>query len=116
MTAMDDALSRYDRDDIECDDFARAAAMFALMGSPVRVQLLWRLAEREHDVTSLADALGVSVATASHHLGRLRLSGLVSHRADGRRQVYSLDDPHLVHLVSDGVDHFADLRRRGRRA
>ncbi|MCH8611619.1 ArsR/SmtB family transcription factor [Arsenicicoccus dermatophilus] len=100
-----------DRDDVRPVDFERAAELFALLGSPVRVRLLWHLVEHEQDVTTLAEAAQVPLATASHHLGRLRMAGVVEHRADGRRQVYSLQDPHLVQLVSEGVDHVADLRR-----
>jgi DNA-binding transcriptional ArsR family regulator len=103
-----------DRERVEADDFAQASETFALLASPVRVRLLWLLSEGAWDVGHLAAQLGVSVATASHHLGRMRLAGLVSARSDGRRQVYSLDDPHVVSLVTEAVDHHADLRTRSR--
>ena len=103
-----------DRDRVQADDFQQAAGTFALLASPVRVRLLWLLSEQACDVGHLAGQLGVSVATASHHLGRMRLAGLVSARAEGRRQVYSLDDPHVVSLVTEAVDHHADLRTRSR--
>jgi DNA-binding transcriptional ArsR family regulator len=101
-----------DRGRVQSDDFRQASDTFALLASPVRVQLLWLLSEEACDVGHLAAQLGVPVATASHHLGRMRLAGLVSARSDGRRQVYSLDDPHVVSLVTEAVDHHADLRTR----
>ena len=103
-----------DRVRVQADDFVAASDTFAQLASPVRVRLLWLLSERPCDVGHLASALGVSVATASHHLGRMRLAGLVSARSEGRRQVYSLDDPHVVSLVTEAVDHHADLRPRSR--
>lgn len=103
-----------DRERVQADDFLQAADTFALLASPVRVRLLWLLSEQACDVGHLAAQLGVSVATASHHLGRMRLAGLVSARSEGRRQVYSLDDPHVVSLVTEAVDHHADLRARRR--
>jgi DNA-binding transcriptional ArsR family regulator len=103
-----------DRERVTADDFSQASDTFALLASPVRVRLLWLLSEDACDVGHLADRLGVSVATASHHLGRMRLAGLVSARSEGRRQVYSLDDPHVVSLVIEAVDHHADLRARRR--
>ena len=103
-----------DRERVQADDFLQASDTFAQLASPVRVRLLWLLSEQACDVGHLAAQLGVSVATASHHLGRMRLAGLVSARSEGRRQVYSLDDPHVVSLVTEAVDHHADLRSRGR--
>ena len=103
-----------DRDRVQADDFLQASDTFALLASPVRVRMLWLLSEQACDVGHLAGQLGVSVATASHHLGRMRLAGLVSARSEGRRQVYSLDDPHVVSLVTEAVDHHADLRTRSR--
>ena len=107
-------LRAIDRERVQPDDFLQAADTFAQLASPVRVRLLWLLSEQACDVGHLAAQLGVSVATASHHLGRMRLAGLVSARAEGRRQVYSLDDPHVVSLVTEAVDHHADLRTRSR--
>ena len=103
-----------DRERVLAGDFVEASDTFALLASPVRVRLLWLLSEEECDVGHLAAQLGVTVATASHHLGRMRLAGLVSARSEGRRQVYSLDDPHVVSLVTEAVDHHADLRARSR--
>ena len=107
-------LRAIDRERVQPDDFLQASDTFAQLASPVRVRLLWLLSEQACDVGHLAAQLGVAVATASHHLGRMRLAGLVSARSEGRRQVYSLDDPHVVSLVTEAVDHHADLRSRGR--
>jgi DNA-binding transcriptional ArsR family regulator len=111
---VDPASPAIDRERVQADDFLQASDTFALLASPVRVRLLWLLSEQACDVGHLAAQLGVSVATASHHLGRMRLAGLVSARSEGRRQVYSLDDPHVVSLVTEAVDHHADLRARTR--
>ena len=83
-----------------------------MLASPIRVQLLWLLSEGSYDVSSLAAQVDASVATTSHHLSKLRLAGLVNATTHGRRQVYSLEDPHVVSLVNEAVDHHADLRAR----
>jgi ArsR family transcriptional regulator len=60
--------------------------VFKTLGDPVRLQLLMQLAERagaEAAVHELAD-VGVSPATVSHHLKRLRRIGLIESRRDGR--------------------------------
>lgn len=93
-------------------DFAEAAETFALLATATRVRLLWLLAQDEHDVTALAAAVGATVPTVSQHLAKLRLADLVTARAEGRRQIYRVDDPHVVALVNQAVDHHHDLRVR----
>ena len=81
------------------------AEMFGLLASPTRVHLLWLLAAEERDVNSLADAVGATVPAVSQHLAKLRLAGLVSSRRQGRQQIYLVDDPHVVTLIAQALDH-----------
>lgn len=73
--------------------------MFALLSTPVRLHLLWLLSEGDRDVGTLAEETGQSIATVSHHLGKLKLARLVRAKRHGRRQVYVVDDPHVVEVV-----------------
>jgi DNA-binding transcriptional ArsR family regulator len=91
-----------------------AAETFAMLASPIRLHLLWLLAHGGKDVGTLADAVGASVATVSQHLAKLRLSDLVSARRQGKYQMYEVDDPHVVALVQQALDHHADLQSRAR--
>jgi DNA-binding transcriptional ArsR family regulator len=75
------------------------ASMFALLSATVRLHILWLLASGDRDVGTLADATGQSVATVSHHLGKLKLAGLVRARRVGKRQVYVVADAHIVDVV-----------------
>jgi len=94
------------------DLFGEAAETFAMLASPVRLHLLWLLARGAMDVGTLAEAVGGSVATVSQHLAKMRLTDLVSARRRGKHQVYELDDPHVVTLLQQALDHQADLRAR----
>ena len=76
-----------------------AASMFGLLAATVRLHLLWVLASGEQDVGTLAEATGQSLATVSHHLGKLKLGGLVRARRDGKRQVYVLEDSMVRDVV-----------------
>ncbi len=102
-----------DRDRVVTSDFVDASETLSMLGSPVRIKLLWVLTQGERDVTSLAEAVGEPLATASHHLRKLRAARLITSRSEGRHQFYALDDPHVVELVTQAVDHHADLRLRG---
>ena len=109
---MSRLVSVVDRARVAASDFADAAETLAMLGSPIRIHLLWVLSQGERDVTGLADAIGASLATTSHHLRRMRASRLITSRAEGRHQFYSVDDPHVVELIAQAVDHHADLRLR----
>jgi DNA-binding transcriptional ArsR family regulator len=82
-----------------------AAGTFDLLSIPIRLHLVWLAAQGEHDVGSLAEQAGVPIATASQHLAKLRLGGIVSGRRDGRHQIYTVDDPHVVALIEQIFDH-----------
>jgi DNA-binding transcriptional ArsR family regulator len=105
-------VSVVDRERVVASDLADAAETLAMLGSPIRIQLLWVLSQGERDVTSLSEAVGQPLATTSHHLRRMRAARLITSRADGRHQLYSVDDPHVIELVAQAVDHHADLRLR----
>lgn len=83
------------------------ARTFALLGTPARLHLLALAADGERDVSSLAEAAGISITAASQHLSKLRLAGLISARRDGRRQIYVVDDPHVLTVVDQMFDHIA---------
>ena len=89
-----------------------AAHTFSMLASPPRLQLLWVLAQHERDVTQLTELVGGSGPSVSQHLAKLRLAGLVSARRMGKHQFYRVDDPHVVELVRQAVDHHEELRRR----
>ncbi len=84
-----------------------AASTFALLGHPARLHVLWLAAYGEQDVTALAERAGVGVATMSQHLTKLRLAGLINVRREGRRHIYTVDDPHVLTLVDQIFAHIA---------
>ena len=95
------------------------AGMFAMLATPVRVHILWLLAHGDQDVGTLAENTGQSLATVSHHLGKLKLAGLVRDQRDGKRRVYVTTDAHVVDLVLGVIQRRLDAqtpRVRRRRA
>jgi DNA-binding transcriptional ArsR family regulator len=76
-----------------------AAAMFAMLSATVRLHILWLLSLGARDVGTLAEETGQTMATVSHHLGKLKLGGFVSARRDGRRQVYVTSNALSADLV-----------------
>jgi DNA-binding transcriptional ArsR family regulator len=88
-----------------------AAGMFGMLAATVRLHIVWILAHGERDVGSLAEEVGATAQVVSQHLAKLRLAGLVHARREGRRQVYLVDDRHLVMMVQEMVAHLRDGSR-----
>jgi DNA-binding transcriptional ArsR family regulator len=84
-----------------------AADTFALLSTPTRLHLAWLLARHEYDVGTLAEQTGATVAAVSQHLAKLRIAGLVTARREGRRQIYAVEDPHVLTLVAQIFAHIA---------
>lgn len=82
-----------------------AASTFGLLSSPARLHVMWLAAQGAYDVTTLAGRAGLSVATMSQHLTKLRLAGLISARKDGRHHIYTVDDPHILTLLQQIFAH-----------
>jgi DNA-binding transcriptional ArsR family regulator len=83
----------------------------------MRLHIVWVLAHGDTDVGTIAGQVGGTLPTVSHHLAKLKLAGLVRSRREGRRQIYLVDDPHIVTIVRQMVDRMREQpagSRRGR--
>lgn len=84
-----------------------AAGTFDLLSTPTRLHLVWLLATGEFDVGTLAERTGATVPATSQHLAKLRAGGVASARREGRRQLYSVIDPHIIAVVAEVFSHIA---------
>lgn len=66
------------------------AQVFRVMGDQTRVSILMLLSDGEMNVSALCRKLKIAQPSVSHHLGILRLGGLVSTRRNGKEVFYSL--------------------------
>ena len=87
------------------DKLAGVAALFGALADPTRIRIVAALSSRELCVCDLAAALGVSESAVSHQLRLLRDSRIVRTRRSGRQIFYTLDDQHVVKLLSQGLEH-----------
>ena len=101
--------------DLSPELLQRAAGRFGLLASTMRLHIVWVLAHGEMDVGGLADAVGGTLQAVSQHLAKLKLAGLVRSRREGRRQVYLVDDPHLVMIVRLAVEQLLQTPDGGER-
>lgn len=89
-----------------------AAGTLRMLAEPTRLQLLWQLASGPKTVTELTAAAAAPRTVVSQHLAKLRLSGMVDARKEGRHVIYSLHDGHLIRLIRETINH-ADHRLTG---
>jgi predicted transcriptional regulator len=69
---------------------AELLAFFKALSDENRLKIVGFLAQQPYSVEKLAEALGLSVSTTSHHLSRLSKAGLVTVQVDGHYYIYSL--------------------------
>jgi DNA-binding transcriptional ArsR family regulator len=65
--------------------------LFHLLSDKNRLRMVLMLAEGERDVTSLCKELHLAQPTVSHHLGLLRMNGIIAPKRQGKRVIYALD-------------------------
>lgn len=86
--------------------------LFKALADDTRVQIAYGLSQAELCVCEVAELVGTSVATASHHLRLLRNMGLVRYRREGKMIYYSLDDHHVLQLIQASMEHLEEGPRR----
>jgi DNA-binding transcriptional ArsR family regulator len=72
-------------------DLQPVADVMRMLADGTRLKLLMMLASRgEINVTALCEGVAASQPTVSHHLGLLRMSGIVATRRHGQNVFYRL--------------------------
>lgn len=76
------------------------AAVAALLGDPARANMLTALMDgRALTVSELAEAAGVTLPTASGHVSKLEVAGLLSAEKQGRHRYLRLSGPDVAQVL-----------------
>ncbi len=84
---------------------AHVAELFRAFSDTSRVRILSALSTQEMNVGALAEVVGISESSISHHMRGLRQMGLVNARRNGKEVYYSIVDEHIITLFNQGVSH-----------
>jgi DNA-binding transcriptional ArsR family regulator len=103
-----DRVVRAKAEAIAENDMERLALTYKIMGDPTRLKIILALRGGEMCVCDIAAFLGLSESAVSHQLRRLREFSLVRSRRDGQILYYSLDDNHVLDLVTVGLHHIEE--------
>lgn len=81
------------------------ADFFKVFGDKTRLRILYLLSEDEFCVTHIAESLGMTNPAISQQLRLLRTNRLIKSRREGKEVIYSLDDHHILHILTQGMSH-----------
>jgi DNA-binding transcriptional ArsR family regulator len=81
----------------------RCAQLLSALAAPERLKIIRFLAEGPHNVTEIADMLGIPSVNVSHHLNVLRHARLIRGKKQGRFVHYSLVPGVLEEAIDAGI-------------
>ena len=91
------------------DQVVELAEMFRLMSDPTRLKIILACLDEAASVGAMAERLGISASLVSHHLRLLRAARLLQADRRGRQVFYAVQDEHIRSMLSDMVDHVAEV-------
>jgi DNA-binding transcriptional ArsR family regulator len=99
---------------LQQQDIQTMARMFKALADETRMKIIYALCEEnELCVCDVANIIGSSMATASHHLRTLKQLGLAKYRKEGKLVFYSLEDEHVRQLVQIASTHTKEVAMHG---
>ncbi|WP_201715356.1 ArsR/SmtB family transcription factor [Rossellomorea arthrocnemi] len=101
------------KSDVLTQNTSKVAEIFKALSDQTRMKIAYTLTkEDELCVCDVANIVGSSTATASHHLRLLKKQGLAKFRKKGKLVYYSLDDHHVKQLIEIAVTHQMEVEER----
>jgi ArsR family transcriptional regulator, lead/cadmium/zinc/bismuth-responsive transcriptional repressor len=106
ITCIDSEKVSLIKEKIEKQNTLNIAQMFKVLSDDTRLKIAYALSlEKELCVCDVANIVGSSTATASHHLRLLRNLGLAQYRKEGKLVYYYLVDEHIKSLIQISFGH-----------
>ncbi|AKP66285.1 ArsR family transcriptional regulator [Companilactobacillus ginsenosidimutans] len=99
---------------INQDLLVESQKIMKVLNNPTRFQMLNVLEQQEMSVTDLVELLGMEQSAVSHQLAMLREYQLVSTNRIGKSNYYKLNDPHILDVINETLEH-ADHVMRGKK-
>ena len=96
---------------IQKEDITSVSQLFKALADENRAKIAYILCQEEElCVCDVANIIGSTVATASHHLRTLKNLGIVKFRKEGKLAFYSLDDDHVKQLIVIALAHAKEAK------
>lgn len=83
----------------------KLSEIFKSLGDTTRLKIIFALINGELSVNSISEDIQMGQSATSHQLRKLKDLKLIKSRREGRQILYSLDDDHVLELLTQGLDH-----------
>jgi DNA-binding transcriptional ArsR family regulator len=92
-------------------NISKVAGVFKVLADETRAKIAYALCEEDElCVCDVANIVGCTMATASHHLRLLKKLELAKFRKEGKLAFYSLEDDHVRQLILLTITHIAEVK------
>jgi ArsR family transcriptional regulator len=79
--------------------YRKAAKIFKALSSPIRINILMLLTEREHCACEFPRLLNISQPNSSRNLSVLKNAGLIESYRDGKKIIYYISNQEIRELI-----------------
>lgn len=86
-------------------DLAGARDIFKLFSNASRLQILYMLEQDAMNVSQIVEHLDMEQSAVSHQLALLRTGHLISTHRQGKEVYYQLNDPHVLDILNEALEH-----------
>ncbi len=112
---FDEPKVRKVQSSLASQDIQGMVKMFKVLADETRMKIAYALCEEDElCVCDVANIIGSTMATASHHLRSLKQLGLAKYRKEGKLVFYSLEDDHVRELIRLASTHSKELIANGK--
>jgi ArsR family transcriptional regulator, lead/cadmium/zinc/bismuth-responsive transcriptional repressor len=113
ITCVDSVKTTRVQQQLDKVKIADVTKIFKALSDETRMKIAYALTlEDELCVCDVANIVGATTATASHHLRHLKSLGLAKYRKEGKLVYYSLDDDHVSQLIQIANKHQEEVSER----
>lgn len=106
VTCIDEEKVKRGKNELLQQNPLEVAKVFKALSDDTRIKIAYALSlEDELCVCDVANIVGATTATTSHHLRLLKNLGLAKYRKEGKLVYYSLDDDHVKQLIQVAFAH-----------
>ncbi len=84
----------------------QAAECLRILAHPHRLRIVQMLLRGRYTVGELAEACGIPSHMASEHLRLMQRCGFLANEKDGRKNFYSVSEPHLENIMQCVEERF----------
>ncbi|AKI98029.1 ArsR/SmtB family transcription factor [Kosmotoga pacifica] len=93
----------------KANEVAGLSELFKVLSDETRTKIIYLLSLKELCTCDLAEILGITLPSVSHHLRLLKAFRIVKYRREGKVVFYSLTDKHVMDLINVAKEHFEEF-------